>query len=234
MVFKGTQLDGLEDISLIPILLWCRPLNPGCAGIDPSTTRALPQRVKMSGRECIVLTRARGRVTDRWLVDSANEHNILKYEVLHGDVANCQIDISYKLDDTGLSVPSGWKILWNISGGMARSSTLVNVTTWVGLEVFSPSDFELVFPYGTMVHDLNTDTKYLVVDGGKQRNVTRDEWRRGATYQQMLSTKSGLAKTTRPTNWRMWITSAAAAVLAASLIFLVVDRVRTFRHRGER
>lgn len=233
-VIKGTQLESLEDIDLIPILLWCRPLNSGCSGIDPKTTEILPQRVKVSGRECIVLSRARGRVTDKWYVDPANEHNALKYEVAHGDEAPTQIEISYRLDETGLSVPSEWKIVWNPSSGWTSSSTSANVTRWAGRDSVNPADFELVFPYGTMVHDRNTGAEYLVVDGGKQRIVTRDEWRRGATYRQMLSTESGLAKTTRPTNWRMWITSAAAAVLAVSLIFLFVDRLRTFRHRGDR
>jgi hypothetical protein len=58
------------------------------------------------------------------------------------------------------------------------------------------SEFQIDFPVGTKVHDRRMGAAppwYIVRAGGVKREITDAEMRRGATYDELISTESGMA-----------------------------------------
>jgi hypothetical protein len=58
---------------------------------------------------------------------------------------------------------------------------------------FAETEFQLEFPAGTWVYDTHRGEMYIASASGQKRIITKEELRRGATYEELLVTESGRA-----------------------------------------
>ena len=65
------------------------------------------------------------------------------------------------------------------------------VDDFVFNEHVDPKEFDLEFPPGTWVTELESPTTYIVREGGKRRTITETELRSGNPYENFLKTEPG-------------------------------------------
>jgi hypothetical protein len=179
-ISKSTCLESREDIDLIPILLWVRPLAPLCFGIDLEGCRVLPEPGDLKDRQCLVLEQTRG-VTDRWYIDAAADWTILRYEVLARGKAKVRIDLDYTSAEKGGRLLRGWQTrVWSGATDQATTVAIGVVTSQAVGEQPPAKDFELIYPRGTWLHDEVRGQQYVIEGDGSRRLVTEEEIARGA------------------------------------------------------
>lgn len=229
---KG-DLPSRDGTSLLPVLLWIRPLDKQGGSIDLQSGRLLAEKRTIEGRPCLVVRKDRGGLADEWSIDVERGFTIARYEALKRDQKPVvRIDLSYSQD-----AKAGWKLAtwhvihWNRSGAL---STDVECTTTVcDLDAKpAPKTFEIDFPVGAWVEDRPLKLDYILLADGTKRYVTQGEHLQGARYSELMRTNSGLARSTPPSRWRAWVLWPAVLILAATFIAWTINRARAHQLRG--
>lgn len=229
LILKGGTLDpqeARENVELIPVLLWLRPLDVHGININISSCRLLPEKRRVGGRDCVVLRKTQGMRHDEWAVDIQRNYIITRYELIvdNKSIVNTELDYTANTG-TGWSL-SKWHTVWLNNDGGLSTDRHGNVTTCVVGESADPSQFELEFPRGTWVNDTIRNLEYILTSDGSERIVTQGEILKGIPYRELLQTASGLGSTTSPHAWRRWVLWSASLTLVAVMAMVVLKRLR--------
>jgi hypothetical protein len=138
-----------------------------------------------------------------------------------------RLTVSYERDATHGWVPSGWESVWvNPESGALVESSSCKVTKYTVNEPIPQDEFDIVFPPGTIVHDDAAAQTYLVRDRNVKRVITPGE--RGATYEEILATESGMAgrvgRSITP-----WVLCAIALPIALLIALFGIRLIRRAR-----
>jgi hypothetical protein len=201
-------------------MLWCRPIE---LGIRPENCRIEPQSQRIGTTDTVLMTDSGGLGRELWL-DPARDFVVVRcnenFDVLGVRTVN-ELDISYTQSPPNEWVPLGWTTVFRDNYGNAEQYSRSIVTEASLNQAAAGRQFQADFPAATWVWDERTNVRYIVGGEGKTRSVTDDELRRGATYEELLRTKSGRAGLTSAawrrlsSVWGLWI--AIAAVLATAI-----------------
>ena len=213
---------------LLPILMFARPLQKTLGGIDITQYSVSVNKGYIDGSMCILIEPKHPKPNHPriiyWL-DAEHEFVVRRQETKFGsrdNPANSTIDIEYQSHAQLGWVPRKWKTLQN--GGDLQETVIVNQSNFnTSIDV---DRFRFEYPKGTAVVDMRTGERFIASDdNGNRRTVTNAELQRGATYKELLSTRSGEAKSNRSQSNAWWF-RGIAIVLLMTFLAVIIGRVR--------
>lgn len=210
------------DYHLWPILLTYRALHPTMGKFKPGEWKLTDKVGTIEGRKCSVLVRSRDGEIDTCLVDISRDYSILRYSQTTKSVG-VQVTISYRATKSNGWVPSAWKVIeWNEKMKRTDENSSAQVSSYTINTPLASELFQFQFPPETEVVDYNTKTSYIIQKNGEKRIITDEERKRGATYQQFLTTASGEAGLP-PSNpwfrWGWWVGVAVVLLIVARFVW---------------
>jgi hypothetical protein len=218
---SGERNNIIRALYLFPFRLHYRALDPEIGLLRAGEWRVADAGV-LAGRECLVLRKKNetlGAVTC-W-VDPKSEYCILRYETYYPNgKVDLRVDIRYQADASHGSVPSHWVAYRFGTQGQLHESCTGQLTKHEFNPQLSDEAFELPFPEGTEVTDEMTKTSFIVRKNRVKRLVLNEERVRGATYEQLATTETGMAALPPRSKWYLvlWINLAIVAVGSLCLI----------------
>lgn len=224
-------IEARQDVELLPVLYWIRPLSTQGSEIKLADCRLLPETRAVEGRACVVLQRRRNGAIDEWSVDTERDYLILRYDLTVEAKPRIRMDLGYKQgDDAGWQL-AGWKtVVYRGNSGKLALQIDADVMTCELNAKIEESDLALEFPPGTWVNDNIRKVNYILRSDGTERVVTKAEMRKpDVTYKDIVTTETGLAGTSAPRTWRQWMLIVAALGLAVALVINVTSRVRAWK-----
>jgi len=219
---------------LKPVLMTFRACDPDTGGVDPAKYAVSAKTAFIDQALCVGVTwTGKRRDQTTFWVDPQRDFLVLRIAILDGSAHPvATTDISYQRDALHGWVPSGWK--WVYHGGFSsvREQAAAKVTR-CEINVDIPrSEFQIDYPPGTLVRNLKTKEDYIVRPDYGKRPITKAEIARGATYEEYLSTESGMAGLKKPA-----LAQRVLGWTVGGLVLLVVVavfwRLRARAHRRE-
>jgi len=206
------------DYHLWPILLAYRPLHRDMGRFKQNEWEMTGERGVAQGRDCLILQKKRRSITERCWVDCERNCTVARYEF----IANYrfQVVISYNnVPDHGW-VPASWKTMEYLPNGTLQESSRSEVTGYTINKPLPENWFNFDFPAGTEVTDYKGKIEYIARESGGKRLITEEERKRGATYDQMLTTESGQAGLPPDSRRSWWFFLALGFILIVLLSVL--------------
>jgi hypothetical protein len=201
-IHEGPENADASNYHIGPILFFARPLDPefGLLGRAPDDKNGPPllSFKDLDGVRCAVITQPAGRRVKEIWVDPASSYVIRRYVVYYLGKLSYQIDLKYAAHSQLGWTPQSWQIHhWlpaqeRLDLFESAAVASVEINPQIDLAEFRPA-----FPAGAVVRDARNDIEFLVRDDGTKREITDEERRRNATYQEILQTESGEAGLTR-------------------------------------
>ena len=209
--------EELTNAHLAPILYTYRPFYKEMYTFARLEDWQMTRKVGVvAGSKCLLMTKRdpRGIVYDCW-VDPEMEFAIRRIDLEQHGYLWTRLDIDYQKSSEGIPVPTEWRIIMNFpESTKLDTSAVARVTSWKLNPAVDASAFACDFGPGTKVIDEQTKSTYIVLRDGSKRVMTEAERNRGATYEELIGTKSGGAGLPRTVHW--------SGVLAAVLVGLAV------------
>jgi len=176
----------------------------------------------IDGNPCVIVrdSRATGAGQRALWIEPAKDWSIVRFTFTSNDTLTIQMDIEYGRHSVHGWVPAKWRTAHRV-GRAHLPQHLVKVTVHKA-ELNLPlgdADFKVPFAVGTCVYDERDETEYLVRDKDKKRFITAAE--RGASYEQLFATDSGMALRPARGGWWTWILGAAGATIILFAIAFV-------------
>jgi len=209
--------------SLIPTLMTFRPYDANLGGVDVAQYAVSARAGAVEGVSCVLLEAKKwidGMRMDFWL-DPHREFVVLRAEkrITGQPYPHFVIDVSYQKDASLGWIPSAWKYVNQGGGPAVREQTMARVTRYEINVSIPRSEFQIVYPPGTIVRDLRTREDYAVKENSEKRAITKEEIGRGAPYTEYFTTESGKAGLKGGANRSHlpWALLGMAAVAATAL-----------------
>jgi len=221
-IAKDAQSFDANNYSTKPIIMFARPLQQSLGGIDIRDYQIEPKRGYIDGHECLLLVSTKhpwknGKCI--YWVDPKRSFVVCRYEEKVGSrdsMASAGFDVEFQENTLLDWVPLKWKVNENVG----RQQFTMEGTHSEFNGNIAIDRFRTEFPEGTLVTDLRNSERFIASNNqGDKRIITEAEQKRGATYQQLLTTRSGEAKGkfASPANW--WL---RGLMLFSLIVFAVV------------
>lgn len=213
-----------------PVLAYCRPLS-GMPFPDPTNG----WKLKIRAERQLLATRSSGSLEESLVLESSRFVVLNSQPTMRGlPYSETTIDYGEPLGenvphDLEAEFPKAWRIVRYAPTGNLRTAidaTLAScrLNTEIADEVFSEP-----FPAGIMVCDMRNSTFFISRKDGNTRPIERDELGRGATYDELVATETGMARTLSNSSLGGWVW---ALVIGAAL--LMFGSVAYFLRKGRR
>jgi hypothetical protein len=187
---------------------------------------------RLDGKECVVLGWRSGVQasvqTKVWFDPARNFVPIREQTKLRQNIV--QFDIEYTRDGTHNFVPTTYTCSTWGAPMKLLSSEQMKVTDWAINPSVEAKTFDLVFPAGTYVFDRNHKIEYILRENGSQRQVSDQEWNRGATYESLLNSEpsDNLDVGSRWSKTRRYSFFSSLTLLAVLVTILAVRQRRRY------
>ena len=173
----------------------------------------------INGTRCIILSDRKSPnsgVNRSYWIDPARNHLILRFVVQNERYLQRRTNFEYVNHAEHGWVPNGWLIESFDESGAITQSIEASVSEFQINPAVSPTDFTIQFPVGTYVDDLPTKGFYIQKENGNERRILVSE--KGASYNTLLNTESGMAAT-QPvrTQSRLLLIAAVFCVLSTGI-----------------
>ncbi|MCX7428933.1 MAG: hypothetical protein NTW96_25310 [Planctomycetia bacterium] len=231
---EARNLQCRSPVFLVLALAY-RPCDLDMGGLNLKKYTVSPNMDTIDDRTCVVLSpnppSPHGEGRTLWL-DPHRDLLVVRLQTAMRDKARVTTyDISYQKDPSHGWVPSEWK--WIATGG-GRRLFEQGAARMKGYSINTDiprSEFQLDFPVGTYVTDFRSMKRYIARPAGEPRTVTKEELRRGAQYEDLLSTESGMARS-EPTDSggaRLTLLLLSMVIIVTCVIALWVRQIRLRR-----
>lgn len=202
--FGGEYTAGFIDVEdranicsvvLTPLALCFRPLqwiensdSPLQQSGDVEISRA-----QLGGAECIVVTWSYQHfITCVWFDPGRN------YAPLQASVVkpSAKRELRWRIDYGDVSrpdIPTEWRFASLFDGTTARRGRSAKVLTYLSNDIPEKA-FTIEFPLGTYITDRVRKQKYILLQGGRKREVKQEEWRPGRTFTDILEGGESIAE----------------------------------------
>jgi len=231
---RATHYD-FDNRYLSAILITYRPCDVNLGGVDLGRYQISPQVGNVDGHTCIIVEPQSLEVTNRVLGEKSYwvdpERDFIVRRIVWaraGQSPMAALTIFYKEHEKFGWYPASWKFV-NTGGTVDR---IIGQTSADVLECefniqIPRSVFQFQFPAGTAVTDNRDGRRYIVLQDGSRREVTRGELARGATYRDLIATESGMAarESSLAQQWNSWLYIGLAVVnliLLSSILAFVI------------
>jgi hypothetical protein len=230
---SGERPIGINYV--FPFLMFYKPLRYGPFGRDGPFQRAscrlVSDRALIDNKRCLLVEQIVKNIVGlqkSWVwVDPEQDFAVLRFIILTGDdKTDTRLDIWYQAGQRGVIYPKGWSLSVYDQKNELREYDKATVARCVVNESIQDEDFQLTFPPGTLVGDDKNNRRYIVREGGEKRIITPEEDERGATYQQLLDSESGMAGLSQGASSRPYWRWIAASGFACTLLILVLVKLR--------
>jgi hypothetical protein len=202
-----------ESALQFPIL----PLILAFRGVHPQFFRDLPKFeitgkiMAISGRPCLELVRDAGPPGQREFLylDQNRSYVVVKEMIVHGGPPECQLDLTYAADELVGWVPKSWEYVMRFGKDHQFVNSGRNAVLRYELNpAMDESEFDIVFPPGTLVHNETSGDDLL--------SVVQDNGESGTELAAGLDPSyEALRKAGPPTNrWMLVTVSGVAFALA--------------------
>lgn len=207
-------------------------------GVNADEWRMGTLRAVIDGNECFVVEDVKaipgiGEAFHRCWVDPQRGYRVLRREIGFGDFVGSRVDIRYREDPEFGWIPESWELVTHAQTDAGETKVEESSEFIVDNIEFNvlidPDVFRFQYTEGDRVVDYTEGEErreYLVRSDGSRRAITQGELARGATYEQIRSTESGLAAAPergRSVYSYLFIIGIACA---AALAFWIVRRSR--------
>jgi hypothetical protein len=192
-----TKIQRTEEIhngALWPILLAYRPSDIAQHVLPDAEWRLTGEEGNVDGKKCILLRKTMQRLEKVCWLDTTRDCAVLRFQSTVDGSVHFTLDISYEDDRVHGPVPAKWSSTKLVASNLTFDQSASSSAT--SFSINSPIDpevFLIAFPKDTWVEDGVTSTKYIVRDAGERREITVEELARGATYPDLLHSRSGEA-----------------------------------------
>ncbi len=212
------------------ILITYRPLHDAMIGLRPEEWTLAGTKGVVKDRPCLIVEKASGPQRESYWVDPERDFSVLRFLRTIAGSVQFRLDVSYEHDGSHGWVPSAWNaVMLYPETGRLYESAVVRVTDYHINCPIELKDLQLIFPPNTLVEDYREDTGYIVREDMRKRFITLDERARGATYDQLLGTESGMAGLPETSWLRSWKVLTVGLVLLACIVGAVLRRTRVGR-----
>lgn len=225
IVYGVNRYNDIENLVFRPLILTYRPTGSDTTQIDLKSVEIVSQAAEVDGRTCVYLTdspSASGSNLSRsfWL-DESRGYILVRYATQSNGRPYSQLDVSYSTDSLWGPVPAEWTATFFLTDGSVLNSVKATRTAYEINAALKEDTFRISFPPGTIVEDRRRDVRYLVQSSGQERIITRDEIRRGASYEELMTTESGMAGRRDNSGW---VVCLVALLLAIAIMIALVRR----------
>lgn len=248
------QNNNFDSFLFAPLLLAYRALHDQLGDVRLDNCQLSDTLSMVAGRSCVVMIEtvreSSPRLIRKYWLDLLREFVVVRYIGREEGQRRGQLDIQYKQDPNDGWIPVRWTAMLHggvhITSGTTYSAmpafVTADVTDYSVNPPLSEKSLELTYPPGSWVIDTRNDTDrtsvdwsaiartqwYLVNTDGTLRYITKEEWRNGPTYAELLATESGTAAGFRWSYFSrtrtLWI--VLAFLLAGIAITRIARRVR--------
>ncbi|MFN0052643.1 MAG: hypothetical protein ACKV0T_10650 [Planctomycetales bacterium] len=249
--FEGFPIGEIYDFpfdqtepSLFAIRMTFRTLSPLWTNFDLDKHELLPTAQLVDGRRCVALETPQAVL--QTLVAANKQPTKYTYWICPAQefavvrATRTQAHLAQPLEEYLVTYSedpqSGWyPSRWQHSVGTGADVEQVAEATVTQHQFNLPlakETFEFKFPKDTYVRVSGTNELYIAQRGDAKRSVTREELLRGAAYEQLISTESGIAAlpgAPPSRNFWRWISLAALVLLCTPTIALILWRRLTQR-----
>jgi len=186
--------DRIKNLSYIPINVFCVPIDDKVNFLYLNNKEIVSTNAIINNKSCIHLSEKHSNLSRDLFLDKNNNYNLERYQLIINGKVDYQLDCTYQKINN-LHVPKSWTTTVFYDQETLESSTLYNVTTIdLGLEI-PHEEFEIKFPYGTVVSDVTSPKAasrtgtydYIVLEDGKVREIPFHEV--FLSYDELLNTK---------------------------------------------
>jgi hypothetical protein len=205
------------QVRVFPLLLTFRPLDSKMAFFRLSEAILTGGQARIDGRYCreLQLKQPGTGVVYQFWVDPSRDYTIVRYiETAKGKLI-AQADIRFAEDPQAGWVPSNWDLVSQFPDGKLETSLQAEVLEHEINPGFPADRFDIVFPRGTSINDVEANRMYIIKQDGSERVLEKEEW--GLTYQEVLASEPGELVGTQSFLARWWrrLLLAGAAVVVA-------------------
>ena len=206
-----------EYASAVAVLFAMRPQST-LLPLDLSHYALSDREGDVDGRPCLILQRVGGEPLAMWSeiwVDPAQEF-VIRRIINNGNRVRRQLDISYDRDSEERVLPTQWRDTSMTATGSLKTSTSAVVSHTFSPEV-QPSDFQFIFPVGTLVFDDRDSSgeQYIVLPKEEKRIVLDAEIDAGITEDVLRVTETGEPLEVRRRTGA-WVTKAGSSTPGSS------------------
>ncbi len=233
---RGTAYRDVGNLSFRPLLLNYRALHPNLLAIDLRQYNVDVREVSINGHFCALLRQRQPTHAGVWGVYAValnSEFEVLRYsEYVDGLPGRlyAQLDVWYQPDAEFGAVPARWRTaFFEGAAGKTGKSFEGRTLEYVFNEPIPSEEFTLPFPVGTLVENERTGERWIELGEGRRRIITEAESRRGATYDELISTEATSAASVFKTGRLLGLLALPVLIV----IVVVLKRVhRTLKSRA--
>jgi hypothetical protein len=218
----------ISNYHLLPILMAYRPTYAKMEPYRGATFKLTGREALIGGRNVVeVATVPPGDPVRSLWVDLGRECVVVRFVHRKENVDQLKIDVEYKADEKAGWAPVSWSTVERFDDGTLRITSRAKVSDHEINPKLDKSDFDIVFPVGTYVHDEKGGGKFIEMENGEKRQLTSTELTR--PYQELIATP--------PKSRHSWLQYAfviggAIALIAAAVAIFVFWKKRSVGKRG--
>jgi hypothetical protein len=224
-VDEKTKVNSDADSRYLhPLLMNYRPFHP-TMGRFPLEGWSVVGNGIVGNRNCAILELKSSTWKQQCWVDVEREYILLRYctkSKSNQDVF--QLDISYKPDVVHGWVPINWKAVscYPESSAISESYTAVVDKYEINIPI-ELQDFQFEFPPGTLVRHYQKENMYIET-GDSPRIITDEEMARHPSYDEILTSPSGMAGLNAGT-WQKSVYWIGAALVVGIALYLLRRKI---------
>jgi hypothetical protein len=226
---KGFAEKGNDHIE--PLIIHYRILEPTLSAIERDSLSVSDASAVLRGASCVVVRQSQASGGLQWQLwlDPQHGYAVARYALQVNGKPVGECDIAY---DKDADAPELWPTSWQATayvGGQVYEGITAKVTSHAINPVVAQDEFTYEFPVNTKVNEHISGQEvvtYVVRPGGQRRMVTDGEQLAGATYQELVSTESGMAGQKSRVSWRVVSLLVLVAGFSTALVFAVRFRLR--------
>jgi hypothetical protein len=223
----------LDEPSPYAVLVTLRPLDLTTAYFAdfPGRYRLVPGTSMVEGHACVQVKeeplRPQFPFRTVWL-DPARDFVVVRLIVTRQNVPMIQLTFHEFSHSENSWVPIRWTRTELRDGGSVSTSATATVSDFAIGKPVDLKEFTLSFPPGTLVEDVPANRSYIVKEGGTNRLILDEELGEDMTYERLLTTETGRARS-QPRPTKRWL--VLLLLSTSALVALVISVKRIWRRR---
>lgn len=228
IVYGVNRYNDIENLVFRPLILTYRPAGSDSTQVDLKSVDIVSEAADVDGHACTYLTDApstsASTLSRSFWLDKSQGYVLVRYASKSNGRPYSQLDVSYSNDTRWGPIPAEWNVTFFLTDGTVANSVKATRTGYEINADLQEDTFRISFPPGAVVDDRRRDVRYLVQPSGQERIITSDEARRGASYEELMRTESGMAGRRDNSGW---VVCLVALLLG---IAIMIALVRWGRH----
>ncbi|MFQ3652278.1 MAG: hypothetical protein SNJ75_18335 [Gemmataceae bacterium] len=165
IVTEKFKFSSASQVFMLPVCLFFRPVSSEFKPLNIASYRPVGN-ARIRNYECAALQNDLGLSSTRIWIDPKRDSLVVRRSSYSQGKLALQIDIGYGEDAKWGWVPVSWTVTSMRRDGVVSELLRVKVDLLNINDLADKTDFELVFPPGSIVNDTTNNSKWIVNDSG--------------------------------------------------------------------